>query len=93
MILVVIDAGNRLELLPPSLSQLTKLEVLTLSSNHVYRLPEEMVGMDKLKVGARDRLFRSNSDTALTESKCTPRLDSRVNIKTVTIFTVSPPDM
>lgn len=48
------SAGNRLELLPPSLSQLTQLEVLTLSSNHVYRLPEEMVGMEKLKVRACD---------------------------------------
>lgn len=65
---MVIATGNRLELLPPSLSQLTKLEVLTLSSNHVYRLPEEMVGMEKLKVRARDRLFRSNRDTTLTEN-------------------------
>lgn len=44
------DAENRLEVLPPSLSQLTQLEVLTLSSNHVYQLPDEMVGLEKLKV-------------------------------------------
>lgn len=44
------DPENRLEVLPPSLSQLTQLEVLTLSSNHVYQLPDEMVGLEKLKV-------------------------------------------
>lgn len=44
------NTGNRLEVLPPSLSQLTQLEMLTLSSNHVYQLPDEMVGLAKLKV-------------------------------------------
>ncbi|CAN0063948.1 unnamed protein product, partial [Hapterophycus canaliculatus] len=32
------------------LSQLTQLEVLTLSSNHIYQLPDEIVGLEKLKV-------------------------------------------
>lgn len=58
-----VGAGNRLEVLPPSLSQLVHLEVLTLSSNHVYRLPDNIVGMEKLKVrtgeacGSRERLL------------------------------------
>ncbi len=38
-------------MLPPSLSQLTQLEVLTLSSNHIYQFPDEIVGLEKLKVG------------------------------------------
>lgn len=47
-----IPPGNRLELLPRSLSELTQLEVLTLSSNHVYRLPDEIIGLEKLRVRA-----------------------------------------
>lgn len=51
--LATLFSGNRLEVLPPSLSQLTQLEVLTLSSNHVYQLPDEIVGLTKLKVGVK----------------------------------------
>lgn len=52
------NTGNRLEVLPPSLSQLTQLEVLTLSSNHIYQLPDEMVDLTKLKVGGPHKSCR-----------------------------------
>lgn len=53
--------GNRLELLPDSVSELRLLEVLTVSSNHLYRLPDDIIHLERLKVNSRTRRIQKYS--------------------------------